>query len=270
MNHRSLHDEPPEENSASAPPAGEPAAFPAASASADRPPQQRPFTPLLTYGLLGLTIAVYFGQLLSQSVFGFDWLAELGLKDNLGIARGELWRLITPMFLHASVLHIGFNMYALYIFGPTLERYFGRPRFLALYVISGFAGNVGSLMFSASDSLGSSTAIFGLLGAQGVFLFQNREVLGERARRAFNQIVILAAVNLFIIGRLPRIDNWGHLGGLIGGTLFAWFGGPLLEVQPLLPPITVRDRRTREQVVLAAALVALLFGLLAAATIFSR
>ncbi len=207
--------------------AGQPGAAPASR----RPPGP---TPWVSYTLLAVTIGVYIAQTLSQFLFNIDWPAQLGLKINLAIAQGQLWRLITPMFLHGSILHIAFNMYALYIFGPGLERYFGRARFLALYGLSGFAGNVASLMFSTANSLGSSTAIFGLLGAQGVFVYQNRELLGKGARRALNNIISIAAINL-LIGLSPQIDNWGHIGGLIGGSLFAWFAGPILRVTGTVP-----------------------------------
>ena len=176
------------------------------------------------------------------------------------------------MFLHdtSSILHIGFNMYALYIFGPGLERYFGRTRFLALYLLSGFAGNVGSLMFSTPiPSLGSSTAIFGLMGAQGVFVYQNRELLGAGARRALNNIISIAAINL-IIGLSPQIDNWGHIGGLIGGSLFAWFAGPILRVQGTPPELSLTDEREPGDVVRAGIWVGLLFSFLAAVTILLR
>jgi rhomboid protease GluP len=219
--------------------------------------------------LLAITIGVYIAQSVSMFLFNIDWPAQLGLKINLAIAQGQLWRLITPMFLHGSILHIAFNMYALYIFGPGLERYFGRARFLALYGLSGFAGNVASMMFSAANSLGSSTAIFGLLGAQGVFVYQNRELLGKGARRALNNIISIAAVNL-LIGLSPQIDNWGHIGGLIGGSLFAWFAGPILRVRGTFPALSINDERDPGDVIRAGVWVALLFAFLAAVTILLR
>ena len=256
-------------------------------------------SPIVTYILLGLSVLVFIAQMASQALLGAgpttqtsamildfaaqirpylpaltarlggDLPAALGIKINELIALGELWRLFTPMLLHGSLLHIGFNMYALFIFGPGLERHFGHARFLALYILSGFAGNVASLMFSAAPSLGSSTAIFGLLGAQGVFLYQNRELFGGSARRALNNIISIAVINL-IIGLSPGIDNWGHLGGLVGGTLFAWFAGPLLSLEGFQPQISVVDRREDRDVLLAGALVGLVFALLAAGTLYLR
>jgi len=195
--------------------------------------------------------------------------AALGEKANDWIVRGELWRLITPMFLHGSILHIAFNMYALYLFGPGLERHYGHGRFLVLYFLGGFAGNVVSFALSRSPSLGSSTAIFGLLGAEGVFIFQNRGLFGKRARQAISQVVTIAAINL-LIGLTPGIDNWGHVGGLLGGTAFAWFAGPLLRLEGFPPDFWFVDRREGREVFLAACGVALIFMLMTGVLIFTR
>jgi rhomboid protease GluP len=205
----------------------------------------------------------------SEALFGVDLLAAWGMKVNELIAQGEYWRLITPMFLHGSILHLGFNMYALFIFGPGLERHFGHARFLALYLLSGFAGNVASMIFSGAPSLGSSTAIFGLFGAQAVFLYRNRAMFGGSARQALNNIITLAVINL-VIGLSPRIDNWGHLGGLVGGTLFAWLGGPLLGWEGIQPFLSVIDRREPRTVWLAGLLVGFLFASLAFGVIYLR
>lgn len=250
---------------ASTPPgSGEGPAYPAAPA----PPQivvRRPARrPAVTYALLGITILVYLAQVASQSFFnGMDLPALAGLKVNELIARGEFWRLITPVFLHGSIYHILFNMYALYIFGPGLERHYGHVRFLALYLLGGFAGNVASFVFSPSASLGSSTAIFGLLGAEGVFLYINRRFFPGMARRALSQIVTIAVINL-VIGLSPGIDNWGHIGGLVGGTLFAWFGGPLLRAESGPLGLAIEDGREARQAWVAGLGVAALFGLLTA------
>lgn len=225
--------------------------------------------PYVTYVLLGLNIAIFLLQEAGQYLFGYDVVANLGLKVNELILAGEYWRLFTPMFLHGSILHLGFNMYALYIFGPGLERYYKHGRFLLLFMLGGFAGNVFSFMFSASPSLGSSTAIFGLLAAEGVFLYQNQKVFGGVARRALNNIIMIAIVN-FIIGLSPGIDNWGHMGGLLGGAIFAWFGGPLLKVEGISPNLRVVDSRESREVMMAALADVVIFGGLAVGMIFLR
>jgi rhomboid protease GluP len=227
-----------------------------------------PFSrPYVTYTLLALNIIIFLLQAAGEFWFGFDVIAGLGLKVNELIRQGQYWRLFTPMFLHGSILHLGFNMYALYIFGPGLERYYRHGRFLLLFLLGGFAGNVFSFMFSASPSLGSSTAIFGLLGAEGVFLYHNQKVFGGVARRALTNIIIIALVN-FMIGLSPGIDNWGHMGGLIGGTIFAWLGGPLLEVRGISPDLRVEDIRETRDVILATVIDLSFFGFLAFGTIF--
>jgi rhomboid protease GluP len=241
---------------------------------AHRPALKSPdMKPLVTYIILGTTIFVFFLQLASEAVGltigGVDLPAAYGMKINVLIVRGEYWRLLTPMLLHGSILHIAFNMYALFIFGPGLERHYGRLRFLALYLLSGFAGNVFSFILTPANSLGSSTAIFGLIGAQAVFLYQNREIFAGAARQALGQIITIAAINLFI-GMSPGIDNWGHVGGLIGGVLFSFFAGPILYVEGMSPHISLKDKRESRTVILAALSVGLLFFVLAGLTISSR
>ena len=226
-------------------------------------------SPLVAYALLGITIFVYVLQFGSENLVGFDIPAALGMKVNELIIHGQIWRLITPVLLHGSILHLGFNMYAMYILGPGLERFYGHWRFLALYLLAGFAGNVMSFIFSPSPSLGASTAIFGLLGAQGVFLYQNRGIYGRPAQRALGNLLMIAVVNL-LIGLSPGIDNWGHIGGLIGGTLFAWYAGSLLIVQGEYPDLALVDKRSTSEVLRTALSIAILFGALAGVTIILR
>jgi len=218
--------------------------------------------PVVSYTLLVICVLVYGAQLATQKWLGYDWPLVWGAKWNYGILHGELWRLFTPMFLHGSIYHILFNMYALANIGPGLERHYGHGRFLALFVLGGFSGNVASFWMSSSVSLGSSTAIFGLLGAEGVLLYQNKRIFGGMAQRALTNVITIAVINL-IIGLSPGIDNWGHVGGLIGGTLFAWLGGPLLHLEGIFPSLSIADRREPGQVWLAGFVTASVFAALA-------
>ncbi len=223
--------------------------------------QLPPRNPWMVYTLLGLSVAVFALQMLSQFLFQGDYLAALGMKYNDAIRAGQFWRLLTPVLLHGSVLHIGFNMYALYVIGPGLERFYGHGRFLLLYLIGGFAGNVLSFILSPEASLGASTAIFALIAAEGIFILKNRFLFGSEARSLMINIGFIILVNL-ALGLSPGIDNWGHLGGLIGGVIFAWFAGPLLQVNPQSLPPQLEDRRSSQQVWLTALLeVALLSAL---------
>jgi rhomboid protease GluP len=224
--------------------------------------EPRLWKPVLTRTLMGITIVIYLLQMLTNFLYGVDYPAALGMKVNDLIIQGQLWRLITPVFLHGSILHISFNMYALFALGSGMERFFGRKRFIALYFLAGFAGNVASFMLSQAASLGASTAVFGLLAAQGVFLYQNKELFGSVARREITNVVTIALINLFI-GLSPGIDNWGHLGGLVGGALFAWFAGP--NYQPQYMGLTGRivDQRTSGEMIRAGIFVLILFSMLA-------
>lgn len=213
--------------------------------------------PYVTYFMIATCILVYLGQMATATPEGNDLFVLWGAKINSAIIAGQYWRLITPMWLHGSLLHLAFNMYALYIFGSNLERSYGHGRFLMLYMLSGFAGNVISFMMSPQASVGSSTAIFGLIAAQGVFLYQNRKLIRNAQSMLINTLTI-AGINL-VLGLSPGIDNWGHMGGLIGGLAFAWSAGPLWDVQAEAGGYRLVNQRSKRRVILVAAGVAIVF-----------
>ena len=215
-----------------------------------------------TLGLITLTALVFLLQLATTQFYGVDLVMVLGAKVNEAIAVGQVWRLITPIFIHAGVIHLLVNMYSLYALGPAVESFFGSRRMLVVFLLSGIAGVAFSLAFSPYPSVGASGAIFGLLGALGAFLFLHRSTLGRWGSVQLRQIIFVAVLNLGL-GLTPGIDNWGHLGGLLAGTTLAWFLGPRLE------PVWVdafrfqlRDRRRWRDVwpgaMVAAGIIALL------------
>ena len=242
---------------------------PASDPPQPAPPQQAvrvalpQSAPYVTYSIIGITVFFFVLQLASQALLQVDLPAALLLKSNNLIRAGQLWRLLTPALLHGSIPHIGFNMYALFSFGIGLERHFGHRRFLLLYLLGAFSGNVMSFLFSSANSLGASTAIFGLLGAEGVFLVQNRKLFAGQFRSAIGNIIFVAAINLFIIGSLPGIDRWGHIGGLLGGLIFTSFAGPLWEIEGIQPMLHLVDKRPTREVIIGAAVVIFIFGGLA-------
>jgi membrane associated rhomboid family serine protease len=137
-----------------------------------------------------------------------------GVPELIGVAHGEYWRLVTGGFLHASILHIAFNMYLLYILGQLLEPAIGSVRFSVIYVTSLFAGSFGSLLLEPhAITVGASGAIFGLMGA-AFFEMRHRGMNPFETGIGF-LIVINLALGLFI----NNISIGGHLGGLIGGAL---------------------------------------------------
>jgi len=227
--------------------------------------------PYATYAIIGVTAIFFLLQMISPFLWGYpngftsgmDWLEYYGARINEFIRAGQIWRLFTPALLHGNLPHIFFNMYALLSLGTGLERYFGHRRFLLLYVLGAFAGNVASFLFTTGFSVGASTAIFGLIGAEGVFFYQNRKLLGSEARRAIGNVIFVAAINLFIIGSLPYIDNWGHIGGLIGGLMFTSFAGPLWQVEASMNGYSLVDKRPARGLTVGTSVVVLIFGALA-------
>jgi len=197
-------------------------------------PQGPRWRPMLVYGIIAVTAIVYLLQSISLNVLGYDLPSAIGAKDNAAILQGQMWRLVTPLFLHGSPFHILGNMYSLFILGPILERFYGRTRFLLLYFLAGISGNIASFYFTSSPSIGASTAIFGLAAAQVVFVYRNRVIFGSQTRSILTNLFVVIAINLVFGFAVPGIDYFGHFGGLVGGFAFAWFAGPLLKKQTVV------------------------------------
>ncbi|MDD2504265.1 MAG: rhomboid family intramembrane serine protease [Clostridia bacterium] len=194
--------------------------------------------PYVTYVLLGLTILAYLLMSLFGFLYGWDQGEQLilfGAKVNILIAYGQYWRLLTAMFLHIGILHLFFNSYALYIYGPIVESLFGKMKFIVVYLISGLTGSLLSYIFSSSISAGASGAIFGLMGSLLYFGRRNKDIF----RRIFGpRLLIIIGFNLFYGFVNPGIDNWGHIGGLIGGYLVGNAVGlykePILQLRKII------------------------------------
>ena len=154
------------------------------------------------------------------------------------VAEGEVWRLLTSVFLHSGFAHLAMNMISLYFLGSFAEVSFGRGRFLALYFISGIAGGLAYLYFGAfnSPAVGASGAIFGLLG--GVFGFAIRRGAFSLRNPVINQLLILTAINLFLGATIPNVSNTAHLGGLMGGFVFGYLMAPTVSSQKRLTTAT--------------------------------
>jgi len=154
------------------------------------------------------------------------------------VAEGEVWRLLTSVFLHSGFAHLAINMISLYFLGSFAEVSFGRDRFLALYFISGIAGGLAYLYFGAFDSpaVGASGAIFGLLG--GMFGFAIRRGTFSLRNPVINQLLILTAINLFLGATIPNVSNTAHIGGLVGGFVFGYLIAPTVSSQKRLPAAT--------------------------------
>jgi rhomboid protease GluP len=187
------------------------------------------FYPWATYGILAVSIAVYFFEVWISLTQNSDWFLAWGIKDNDLILSGELWRLVTPLFINTSILQIGLNMFSLYSLGSGMERFYGRLRMILLFLLSGIAGIVVSFYMSSAHIWGSATAIFGLAAAEVVFLFRNRLFFGDRAKAGIRNMILIIGLNLFI-GGMIGFDNWALIGGILGGIAFSWAAGPLFMV----------------------------------------
>lgn len=173
----------------------------------------QPKTPYLTYALIVINVIFFLGQLFVPNFT--DSLAVW----NIGIVLGkQFYRLLTGMFLHGNLLHLFFNMYALYIIGKQLEGFLGRGKYISVYLLSGLMGNMLSVALHNDNfaAVGASGAIFGLMGALLYFGYHYRVYLGGVLE---SQIIPLIVINLAIGFMFTGIDNFAHIGGLIGGVM---------------------------------------------------
>lgn len=172
--------------------------------------------------LIGINVIIFAIMFLTDMKLSPDTLITFGAKVNYKIADGELYRFISPMFLHWDFYHLGANMLSLYIFGRDIEIIFGRKKFLPIYFFSGIIGVLFSYTFNNSISAGASGAIFGLLGAHLYLFFRNKDAYKKVFGRDF---LILIAINVGYGIFDPRIDFSGHMGGLIGGMIICYLLG---------------------------------------------
>ena len=172
----------------------------------------------VSFTILAVTVGIYVIEFLNPAAG--DWLFLSFAQFNVLIDAGEWWRIFTPILLHGSLLHIGFNMYLLYMLGPRLEQQVGSPAFGALYLATAGAGGLASyLSGSPIPSIGASGAIFGLIGA---WLFAYWKLRDAGGRAMFNQLFVLVAINVVFGFVVPGIDWRAHFGGLAAGIFIAW------------------------------------------------
>lgn len=171
---------------------------------------------LVTRAMIAINVLVFLvnlaqGSGLNQTTGSLFFRGALYIHG--GLDQGEWWRLITAAFLHGNLIHLGMNMFVLWIVGAPVEQAIGRGRFLALYFVSGLAGSAGALVFDPNAiTVGASGAIFGILGAALVLESQRSYVLGGQA-------LGFIVINLVLTFAIPNISVGGHLGGLAGGAL---------------------------------------------------
>lgn len=183
--------------------------------------------------IMFILVSLDSGSLMQPSA---EILLKWGAKDNVLLANGEFWRLITPIFLHIGLIHFLFNNWAIYVLGYQIEFLLKPKWFLLLYVVSGLFGNIASALFSLGISAGASSSLFGLLGA-GLFLERKiraikndqEEQLGVSQGRTVSVYTGMVVANLALGFVIPQIDNSAHIGGLLSGIGFTY---ALLSLRP--------------------------------------
>lgn len=172
--------------------------------------------PIVTYVLMALCIIMF---IVSGGGYSTEKLILFGANSGILVKCGEIYRLVTCMFLHAGIMHIVLNMYSLYIIGPRVEDFFGKWKYLLIYFLSGISASLLSIGLNGDIiAVGASGAIFGLFGALIYFGYSYRGYIGAMVK---SQIVPVVLYNLVIGFFIPGIDIWGHVGGLIGGLMAA-------------------------------------------------
>jgi len=174
----------------------------------------------VSFSIIAVTVAIFVAGSLSPQAD--EWLFRTFAQANFLVEQGDWYRIFSAALLHAGLLHIGFNMYALYLFGPRLEQQVGGPAFAALYVAAAGAGGMTAYAFGPSHqvAIGASGAIFGLFGAWMFVAWKMRNTPGGRSM--FNQLGVLLAINMALPLFVSNIAWRAHLGGFAGGLLIAW------------------------------------------------
>lgn len=174
----------------------------------------------VTHLFLAIQIVIFLLMTLNGGSTNVLTLILFGAKFNPAIAQGEWWRLIAPMFIHIGFTHILVNSITLYYLGTQMESLYGSLRFALIYLLSGLMGNLMSFAFNDSISAGASTSLFGLFAAAIVLGRQFPYNLGiQQMARSFTMLIFLN----FFFGFSAAVDNFGHLGGALGGALAAVF-----------------------------------------------
>ena len=164
--------------------------------------------PIITYALIAINIVMF---ILSETfVVDASWL----FMSKWYFRIGEYWRVITYAFVHGGIIHLACNMYSLYVIGSQIEQVYGKVKYITIYLLSAVIAGLVSGLLNNAGSVGASGAIFGLCGALLYFGYHYRLYLGNALK---NQLIPVILLNLFIGFAIPGIDNFGHIGGLIGG-----------------------------------------------------
>ena len=177
-----------------------------------------PKVPLVTYVIIAICVIMFLlCYVMGDGAEDVSTLLMFGANSSNFTKNGQLYRLFTCIFLHAGIIHLLCNMYSLYVIGPQIESFFGKLKYIFIFCFSGICGSILSLAFAKDYlvSVGASGAIFGLLGSILYFGYHYRVYLGNALK---SQIVPVIILNLMLGFMISGIDNFAHIGGLVGGV----------------------------------------------------
>lgn len=163
-----------------------------------------------------IVLSFVFWQKMEEDVIQ---LIDLGAKFNPLIQEGEWWRLITPVFLHSGFMHLGMNMLAMYYIGQDVERFYGKWRYIIIFLLSAIGGTIASYIFTVEVSVGASGAVFGLFGALLYLCQYYKDIISPSYRK---NMFILVGFNLVFGVIVPGIDLMAHIGGFILGYMTSY------------------------------------------------
>ncbi len=184
-----------------------------------------------SFALLLITSIVFLIQFTLGQLSGCDNLLIAGAKDKAAIAAGQIWRVVTPIFLHTCLRHAVVNLFSLFALGPALERFYGSGRLLIVYMAAGIGGVVFSLLLCPAQCVGASGAVLGLVGALLAMMYRHRHVFGRQGILRLIAVSLVAFLSLGF-GIAENYDMWGHLGGLVTGFLLGVLLGPVFRRDP--------------------------------------
>jgi rhomboid protease GluP len=198
--------------------------------------------PPATIALVAALAAIFAAEAALEVLDSAGALLRAGALSRDAVLAGEWWRLVSAIALHGSVDHLVGNAVALFVLGMVCEHAFGRVQFTVLFVWSGIAGSLVSVLLSPGPSVGASGAIFGLQGAAIVLFRAHRDRLLMRDRRIGFVLIIWAVYTIAQGVVSPYVDNGAHLGGLVGGMLIARRLHPVV-LEPPAPDVRARIHR---------------------------
>ena len=179
------------------------------------------YWPPATLALIVTLVVVFVWQLSTDALLTQNGIIDAGALVRGRVLEGEYWRMFSATLLHGGGDHLFGNCVALYILGLACEHALGAWRLLALYVASGLAGSLASVLSGPGPSVGASGAICGLMGAVVLILYRYRRVYHVRNKEIAFVLAGWAAYTIVIGALEPQVDNWAHFGGLIGGAVIA-------------------------------------------------